>query len=118
MYGIPKDLPLQRFVGDNLSQISIGVDGIHFNFDKAGTISVFGYWELQDKEGSLIDKAYENSVRKYYRIHMILNGEVISSSLNAPSSFTLNFKSGHKLSIFDDSKQYESFSIEPGGIIV
>jgi hypothetical protein len=32
MYGVPKDLPLQLFVGDALFQVCIGVDGVHFVF--------------------------------------------------------------------------------------
>ena len=118
MYGVPKDLPLQRFVGDSLFQIAIGVDGVHFIFGKAGTISVTGRWELHDKAGQLVDKAEDNGTRSQYRAHVVLNQDVVAQSINSPESFSLTFSGGHKLTVYDDTPQYESFAIEPGGIVV
>ena len=78
-----------------------------------------GHWELRDSAGSLDDEAADtNAKREEYRVHTILGKSVESHSISAPRSFSLQFESGHTLTIFDDSKQYESFSIEPGGIYV
>ncbi len=118
MYGVPKDLPLQRFVGDTLLQIAIGVDGVHFIFGKAGTVSVSGRWELRDKNGMLLDESKDNQQRQEYRVHVVLNADVSSYAIDAPRSFSLLFSTGHELKVFDDTSQYESFAIEPGGINV
>jgi hypothetical protein len=111
MYGVPADLPLQRFVGDALFQAGIGMDGVHFRFGCAGTISVFGHWQLHDSEGTLIDQAQEHSERECYRIHVIFNADVTSYSVDAPHSFSLTFSTGHQLTVFDDTPQYESCTI-------
>ncbi len=118
MYGVPKDLPLKRFVGDSLTQVSLGMDGVHFHFGKSGTISVEGKWELQDSSGRVVDRAMEHADRDAYRLHMIFNAEVVGFSIDPPRSFSLTFATGHILTIYDDTPQYESFHIEPDGIHV
>ena len=118
MYGVPENLPLQRFVGDALFQISIGVDGVHFHFGKSGTISVFGHWDLHDGKGVLIDWAQENEERQHYRVHVILNADIATYAIDTPRSFSLTFTSGHRLTIYDDTPQYESFAIQPDEIYV
>ena len=118
MYGVPSDLPIQRFVGDALFQVCIGMDGVHFRFGKAGTISVHGQWELLDSLGNEIDCAKEHSERDCYRVHSIFNEDVSSYSIEPPHSFSLTFANGHRLIIYDDSPQYESFAIQPDGIYI
>lgn len=43
---------------------------------------------------------------------------VESASIDPAQSFSLTFSSGHRLTVFDDSDLYESFSIQPGDIFV
>ncbi len=59
MHGVPNNLPLTRFVGDALFHIRIGVDGVHFAFGRAGSISVSGLWELHDANGRLVERPGE-----------------------------------------------------------
>ena len=118
MYGVPPNLPVQRFVGDSLFQVCIGMDGVHFVFGRAGTISVEGRWELHDAAGRLVDESQDHANRDSYRIHAILNEDVVDCSIDPPRSFTLSFASGYRLTVYDDSPQYESFAIHPDGIIV
>jgi hypothetical protein len=118
MYGVPTDLPIQRFVGDFLFSVSITAGGIHFQFNRAGTISVERRWELKDSSGQLVDRDTDNGSRDAYRVHVILNEHVARYRIEAPSSFTLAFESGHELTIYDDSTRYESFHIYPDEIHV
>jgi hypothetical protein len=120
MYGVPKDLPLQRFVGDSINQIRLGLHGVQFHFNSAGSISVDGgKWQLRDASGAIVDESIDDPfTRQQYRVHVIFHSEVTKFDIDAPRSFSLTFANGHKLTIFDDSKQYESFSIQPDGIYV
>ena len=121
MYGVPNDLPLQRFVGDSICQIAIGSHDIQFHFNKAGSFNVGGgRWEILDAGGAIVDESIEGppSSRQQYRVHVLFHSDVTNFDINAPHSFTLSFANGHSLTIYDDSEQYESFSIEPDGIIV
>jgi hypothetical protein len=118
MYGVPANLPIQRFVGDSLHQVCIGMDGVHFQFGHEGTICAFGGWELHDSSGALVDCAQEHSERECYRIHVILNADVTACNVDPPRSFSLTFSTGHRLTIYDDTPQYESFAIQPDDIHV
>ena len=118
MYGVPKDLPLQRFVGDALFQVCIGMDGVHFVFGRAGTISVAGRWELIDSSGAVVDHQCEHARRESYRLHVILNADVTAYHLDPPRSFSVTFGTGHQLVVYDDLPNYESFAIYPDDIHV
>jgi hypothetical protein len=118
MYGVPADLDLSRFKGAVLIQLSIGEFQVQFHFHPIGTISVVGKWELKDAVGSLIDGMKPNAERDALYIHVLLGESVKDYSLDAPRSFSLRFESGHVLTIFDDSPEYETFSIQPGNVFV
>jgi hypothetical protein len=118
MYGVPADLPIQRFVGDWLFQVCICTNSVNFTFGSAGTICVYGSWELHDSSGKLIDCTQDHSTRDCYRVHVILNAEVVDFSIDPPRSFSLVFSTGHRLTIYDDSPGYESFAIQPDDIYV
>jgi len=115
MHGVPKDLPLEGFVGDALTQICIGQNEIIFRFSEAGSITAEGRWELTDAAGRLIDQSSEHAERSSYKIHVLLGSPVKSFVVEAPVWFSLSFDSGSTLKVFDDSHVYESFSVEPTG---
>jgi hypothetical protein len=119
MYGVPVDLDLSKFKGATLIQLGIGEFQVQFHFHPEGNISVEGKWELRDSCGVLVDEAKDsNTERDVYRLHVIIGKSIELYSVKAPDSFSLRFESGHVLTIYDDSKQYESFSIQPGNIYV
>jgi len=118
VYGVPADLDLRRFIGSRLIQISLGEFQIQFQFDPAAQIAVEGRWELRDQAGHLVDRAEPAADRNAYRVHRLLGAKVTGSSVAAPEPITLRFDNGHQLQIFDSSREYESFSIQPGDIFV
>jgi hypothetical protein len=62
-----------------------------------------------------VDRAEEHETRESYRIHRLIDAAVARFSIDAPRSFTLFFDNGLALTVFDDSEQYESFSINVDG---
>jgi hypothetical protein len=66
----------------------------------------------------VLDRQAEPLDRDVYRIHLLLGKTVAASQVDPPRSFSLSFDSGHTLQVFDRSTQYESFSIQPGDIVV
>lgn len=118
MYGVPVDLDLSRFNGATLIQVSLGEFQVQFHFTPTAEIAVEGRWELRDRSGRLIDHAQETTDREAYRVHHLLGRQVTGSQVDAPGSITLEFDSGHRLQVFDSSPEYESFTIQPGGVIV
>jgi hypothetical protein len=119
MYGVPKELNLKRFHGATLSQICIGEFQQQFHFlDPELIISVEGDWQIKDAAGAIIDRNMENDHRDAYRAHGLLGRILVAHEVNAPKSFTLRFDNGWLLVVFDNSPQYESFSIQPGDIFI
>src|SRR5258708_1872635 len=116
MHGVPKNLDLRQFHGDHLTQLCLGPHDLQFKFGSGGNISVWNGWELLDSNGTLLDQATDN--RECYKLHVLLMHTVVDSKVDAPRSFTLVFDNGMRLTIFDDSDQYESFSIQPGDVFV
>jgi hypothetical protein len=139
MYGVPANLDLQGLHGSSLTQICVGPLDLQFHFTRepqgldpgqvrltgGHTISVEGSWRLVDSSGGVIDESagrvgdkQGSQSRSGMAVRILLAGTVEGSDVDPPRSFTLRFVSGHRLTVFDDSDQYESFSIQPGGIFV
>lgn len=118
MYGVPANLDLLRFKDASLVQLCVGEFQMQFRFDSEVSISVEGRWEVRDSAGSVVDGSKPNAQRDGLYIHALLGKRVEGFSLDPPHSFSLRFETGHILTIFDDSREYESFSIQPGDIFV
>ena len=56
--------------------------------------------------------------RLSYQLDRLVGLVVTASEVAAPGWFALRFNSGEVLRIYDNSEQYESFSIQPGNIFV
>ena len=117
MNGVPADLNIAFLHGSELIQVCLGQNQLQFHFHPAGSISVEGGWELRDAAGARIDGCHDGPDRPPYQLHRLLGRRVVASEVSAPAWFALRFEGGGVLRVFDDSPQYESFQIEPGGII-
>ena len=120
MYGVPASLDLRPFLGASLQRVDLGLHIIHFRFaiEPEGRISVEGEWELLGPDGEVLDRDQNPAERDCFRLHRIIGREVVDWEVSAPAFFSLTFDSGHVLRIHDRSPHYESFQMEPGGIIV
>jgi hypothetical protein len=118
VYGVPADLDLTFLHGAELAQVCLGLNQVQLHFHPLGDISIEGHWDLVDEKGCLIDQCTWGRDRKPYQLHRLLGRQIVSTKVAAPSSFTLQFDGGLALRVFDDSPQYESFSIQPGDVIV
>ncbi len=97
MYGVPKDLQLERLVGHEFNFIGLGTWQIQFHISSLVAIHVEGRWELRDSSGTIVDSAQEPPDRDSYRIYRIIDVPIVRFTLDAPRSFTLFFESGHSL---------------------
>ncbi|MGP0070064.1 MAG: hypothetical protein ACLQGP_41505 [Isosphaeraceae bacterium] len=68
--------------------------------------------------GQVVDRAQEHAERTCYFVHRVIDSPVLRYTIDVPTSFTLYFENGCSLTVFDDSEQHESFSIQPDGIHV
>lgn len=116
MNGVPSDLPLDRLIGQDLDAVTLCKYQVCFRFNDGTLITPTTAWELRDPDGAVLDSAVEHEKRESYRVHVIIGNSVSSFSIDAPHSFTLIFGSGHSLIIFDDGPQYESCTLDFGGL--
>jgi len=111
VYGVPKDLPVDAWIGQTLDQVCLGQFQLQLHLGDNVAIGIAGGWVLKDPEGTVIDQCLEPQEREAYRVHVLLGRTVIASRVDVPESFTLTFDHGYELTVFDDSTQYESFTI-------
>ena len=115
MYGVPADLPVNAFVGQEFNQICLGRFQIQFHASGTGSISVEGHWALHDEKGGLVDVDRDHAERDAFRLHQIIDVPIVRSSVDPPRAFSLQFENGWTLTISDDTPQYESFSVQLDG---
>ena len=129
MYGVAADLNLSEFTGATLTQIAIGEYQLQFHFHRSSNgktchaeISVEGKWQLRDSLGSMLDSCERTSLpysqKSCHSLQVLLGQSVAATSVDPPTSFSLRFSSGYTLQIYDDSTEFESFSIQPGDVFV
>src|SRR5262245_28239061 len=115
MYGVTSDLPVKAFVGKEFNQIALGRFQVQFHSSGTGSIFVEGRWELRNSKGEVEDAWVEHATRQSFRLHTIIDVPIVSYELEPPRSFTFTFQNGLRLTVFDDTPQYESFSIHLNG---
>ena len=118
MYGVAADLDLSIFQQAELIQLCVGVYQIQFSFHPKGYLGVEGKWELLANDGTLIDALEPVPRTRPYQVHRLLGQKVVRTELSPPDWIALYFERGEVLRVFDDSPQYESFSIQPGNIFI
>jgi hypothetical protein len=129
MHGVPENLPITRFHGATLDRFEDLQNVVYWRFTTAPRrwwpqrsrlleIGVEGTWELRDKSGALVATGSPIPPASFTVSCLPLGQVVSSSSVRAPRSFVLVFKSGHELEVFDSSDKYESFSIPQANVYV
>lgn len=124
MHGVPANLDLRPFVGASLDQIRLGAWDIQFHFSgpkgcPSASLGVEGRWAVFSASGEVIDESLRDDQapeeRAVYRVHRLLGHSVVAFTLDPPTSLTLTFDDGSRLTVWDDESGYESFHVEPGG---
>jgi hypothetical protein len=118
MYGVPADLDLTFLHGATLIQVCIGQYEVQLHFHPVGSISIEGRWELLDAPGLRIDGSANGSKTATSHLQRLLGEQIVASEVRAPLWFALQFSGGEVLRVYDDSAEYESFSIHPVNVFV
>jgi hypothetical protein len=118
MYGVPEGLLLTFLHDCELEQVCLGIHQVQFHFHPEGVLAVEGEWELLDADGTELDRCRPAPRIEPYRLHRLLGQRVVASEVGPPFWIALRFERGELLRVFDSSTDYESFSIQPGNIVV
>lgn len=118
MYGVPETLDLTFLHGREVVQVCLGQYQIQLWFYPDAVIAVGGEWELLDADGRELDRCEPGQRTKPFQLHRLLGVSVVGSEIAAPQWLSLCFTNGDVLKLFDNSPEFESFSIQPGDIVV
>ena len=119
MYGLRKEIDLSFLTGRELIQIAIGSFQVQFHFDEDVTVSVeaeFCYFDGQDE---WIWQQEPSSPQIAARTVAMLGASITSFETNENGTLALTLSNGHRLTILDSFKEYESYDItRPGQTII
>ena len=117
MYGVRSEFDLSAFLGSELTHISFGAHQIQLHFiDNSGkpcaSAFIEGHWEL-DSYQSADARQEQDAV-----LFKLLGDRVEAAKAKPPDRVVLYFLSGATLVLIDSSERFESFQLQPAGIVV
>ncbi|MEM6332748.1 MAG: hypothetical protein AAF823_05350 [Planctomycetota bacterium] len=118
MYGVDSSLDLSMFHGGTCIQVAIGQFCCQLAFHPDARLTIEGSWSLLGPDRLEIDRSCGLEERDCFRLHRVLGMVVAQAIAEPPSSIVIEFEDGTCLRVFDDRSNFESFTIEPGGIVV
>jgi hypothetical protein len=114
MYGLPRDVSLAFFEQRTLLQVCIGAHDLILNFDG---ISVTVTSSIGLSDGHVVQR-YQDFPQAAPALVTLLNQKITSAVGKDAGTLELLFIGGLTLSIYDDSKEYESYTIKNGGQLI
>jgi Family of unknown function (DUF6188) len=119
LYGLSKDIDLSFLVGRQVEQVAISAYQVQFRFDEDVTISVESHFRYFDGQQEWIWKPEPGAAHAAGRTASLLTATIERFEVQENSALFLVFSNGHRLSIFDSSKEYQSYDItRPGQTII
>jgi len=119
MYGLKKQIDLTFLNGRELIQLAVGLYQVIFRFDEDVAVSVEGEFRYFDGQAEWIWRPEPGSSLIAARTVALLGATIESLESNANGTLALTFSCGHRLTLADSSREYESYQItRPGETIV
>jgi hypothetical protein len=112
MYGLPHDINLAFFSGKTLLQVCIGAHDLILNFDDDVCVTVTSSVACMDSSNTM--RRYDDFGAGASTLAALLNQTVVSAQGDEVGTLTLRFNNGGMLAVYDDSKEYESYTIKNG----
>jgi|ERR1700722_484303 len=119
MYGLKKEIDLSFLTGRELGQVAIGLYHVRFGFDKDVAISIEGEFRYFDGLDEWIWRPEPDASQVAARTLALLGATITNFERNENGTLALAFSNGHRLTMLDSSKEYESYDItRPGQTII
>ena len=117
MYGLPSNANLSFFEGKTLLQACFGENDLILRFTGGISVAIYscigvGLAETQIQRVTAFEEAA-------VRILGLLNREVAGVSWTTEGTVSLSFEAGQIVELYDDSREFESYSISyPAGDLI
>jgi hypothetical protein len=116
MYGLKNTEDLSFLLGACVSQIVISLSALSIDFDQPARLTIFSSFAVSIADNPLI--RFDGSAEDSVALLPLISDVITAASATTSGGLRVNFKSGAVLEIFDDSKQYESFTISNGDQLI
>ena len=119
MYGLKKEIDLSFLAGRELGLVAIGLYQVRFGFDKDVAISVDAEFRYFDGQNEWIWRQEPVSWQVAARTLDLLGSAITGVGRDENGTLSLTFSNGHRLSVLDSNKEYQSYDItRPGETII
>jgi len=119
MHGLKKETDLSFLAGRELIQVAIGSFQVQFHFDGDVAVSVEAEFRYFDGQREWIWRQEPSSPQVASRTVAMLGASVTSFESTENGTLALTFSNGHRLTMVDSFKEYESYDItRPGQTII
>lgn len=119
MYGLSSDIDLSFLNGRELGQVAIGLYQVQFGFDEDVRISVEGQFRYFDGTGEVEWTPSPEAAATAATTVALLGSAIQTFEAHPNGTLILHFSNSHRLTIFDNSRDYESYDItRPGQTII
>jgi Family of unknown function (DUF6188) len=119
MYGLKKEIDLSFLTVRELIQVAIGSLQVQFRFDEDVAVSVEAEFRYFDGLQEWIWGQEPSSPHVAARAVAMLGASITSFESSESGTLALTFSNGHRLTIMDSFKEYESYDItRPGHTII
>jgi hypothetical protein len=119
MHGLKKKIDLSFLTGRELIQVAIGSFQVQFRFDEDVAVSVEAEFRYFDGQEEWIWRQEPSSLQVAGRTVAMLGASITSFESSENGTLALTFSNGHRLTIVDSFKEYESYDItRPGHTII
>ncbi len=111
MFGLPPDLDLGFFTGRMLLQVCIGANEAILNFD--GDISITITSPIACRSGArAADQRFDNYGDAAVALVGFIEKTVVSAKGEEDGTLVLTFQDDSRITLYDDSEHYESYTIK------
>ena len=119
MYGLKKEVDLSFLRGRELIQVATGSFQVQFRFDEDVAVSVEAECRYFDGQQEWVWKQEPSSPHVAARTVALLGASIRSFDSSENGTLVLTFSNGHRLTVVDSFKEYESYDItRPGHTII
>jgi hypothetical protein len=116
MYGLRNTEDLSFLIDACVSQIVVSLSALRIDFDQPVRLTIFSAFAVSIADSPLT--RFDGSARDSLALFPLISDVVTAASATTSGGLQVNFKSGAVLEVFDDSKQYESFTISNGDQLI
>lgn len=118
MFGVPSNLDLSAFPGREVIGVQFGAHQVRVQLHPDGCLSWEGRYELETDGGSSAEAGTPDDALNESRLTHLVGSKIVLATSVPPGQVQFRFSNGHRLSLIDSSRDYESFELWPGPIVV